>query len=171
MANATLIKPETVTPTPQVGLIYFPEKESHIGSASVGNADPVRMLEIPVVVGRFAQAAGILPNNQPNMLEMPVFEMIRLFVGSQFVDGDLWAKAKGNPLIQSRINQGAILEFDIVDPQKAGKLQALKDNNAAEFVANCWDEARLEGWLLDEARPAIRTQIAARLAELKGDNP
>jgi hypothetical protein len=171
MAPATLTKPEIVSPPSQVGLIYFPEKESHIGSASVGNADPVRMLEIPVIVGKFAQAAGILPNNQPNMLEMPVFETVRLFVGSQFVDANLWAKAKENPLIQTRIEQGAIVEFDIVDPQKAGKLQALKDSNAAEFVANCWDEARLEGWLLDEARPSIRTQISARLAELKGDNP
>lgn len=156
----------------QVGIIYIPEKEAHIGTASVGDVPPVRMLEIPIVVGSAPQAAGVLPDGKPNMLDMPIMETLRLFVGSQFVDAKLWEAAKQLPLTQVRIKSGALVEFKIDTNSKVDNLSCLpEDAQAAQFVANCYDEERLKGWLMEESRHQIRSQIAERLKELNGDKP
>lgn len=170
MATATPTKTETTVEQPtKVGLIYLPEKEAHIGTASVGDVAPVRMLEIPIQVGTAPQAAGVLPDGKPNMLDMPIMETLRIFVGSQFVDAKLWTAAKQLPLMRQRLGWGALVEFEITKNSNVDNLSCLDDSNAAQFVANCYDEHRLSGWLIDESRPAIRSQIAERLKELKGD--
>jgi hypothetical protein len=172
MPTETPVKPVEAPIKPvEVGLLYLPEKESSIGSASVGDAEPVRLLEIPIKVGSSAQVAGINPDGSRNMLDLPIFETLRLTVGTQFVKTEWWEAAKENPLVQLRLKWGAIVEIQVKNPADAGKLSAFEEDGAIQFVANCYDEDRLKGWLLDEARSGVRSQITARLTELRGDRP
>jgi hypothetical protein len=171
MPTETPTKPvETAVKPDKIGLIYYPEKESHIGTASVGSVDPVRMLEIPIKVGSAPQLIGVNGGTQ-QFVDIPLFKTLRLMVGSQIVDAADWDAAKQDPLVKQRIYWRAIVEMVPTKATGIGGLSVFDEEDAIQFIASCYDEERMKGWLLDESRPGVRSQITERLKDLRGDRP
>lgn len=94
---------------------------------------------------------------------------LRLDVGANLVDDELWLRFCDNPFVAKLVASGTLREQD--NPQESetftpgryvDDLSKLKKDDAIEAINACTNEKQLRAWIDQDPRPAIRKALITR---------
>jgi hypothetical protein len=137
------------------------EQVKIISAASSPRLLCLDMREVPSRADRAAYKE--YADSQPETLKL------RLEVGANLVDADVWLAMLDHPHVKALVERGVFREDklpraseDFVPSRHVADLSALKPSEALKAIEACKDERVLRAWIDQDPRPQIRKALVAR---------